>query len=162
MQVTLSRRFRTIQVYPKDMGGGARPQSAELSMNSRNPPVHRSLSASRPKIGRNAAIAKRWATATQLTVLEPCVELELEPRQQHLRDAGVDLAHEGADAHGADHESPVGRKARHDPRRRRLAAVVHGVAQSGDRGGGPCAASCMWFARGPLGGCSAYKPIVRR
>jgi len=116
MQVTLSRRFRTIQVYPKDMGGGARPQSAELSMNSRNPPVHRSLSASRPKIGRNAAIAKRWATATQLTVLEPCVELELEPRQQHLRDAGVDLAHEGADAHGADHESPVGRKARHDPR----------------------------------------------
>ena len=27
------------------------------------------MSASRPKIGRNAAIAKRWATATQLTVL---------------------------------------------------------------------------------------------
>jgi hypothetical protein len=42
---------------------GARPQSAELSTNSRKPPVYRSLrptmSASRPKIGRNAAIANR-------------------------------------------------------------------------------------------------------
>jgi len=66
---------------------------------------------------------------------EPCAEFELEPREQHLCNAGIDLAHEGADAHGADDAPPVGVKARHDPSRRRLAAVPHGVAQSGDRGG---------------------------
>ena len=78
---------------------------------------------------------------------EPCVELELEPRQQHLRDAGIDLAHEGADAHGADHEPPVGLEAGHDPRRRRLAAVAHGLAQGGERGGavrGVIHVGCSW------------------
>src|SRR5262249_61109433 len=40
-----------------------------------------------------------------------------------------------ADSHAPGHEPSVGREARHDPRRRRLAAVAHGVAQSGDRGG---------------------------
>src|SRR5262249_49151897 len=35
-------------------------------------------------------------------------EFELEPRKQHLRDAGIDLAHESADAHAADDEPAIG------------------------------------------------------
>jgi len=66
---------------------------------------------------------------------EPCAEFDLEPREQHLCDAGIDLAHEGADAHGADHEPSVGLEAGHDPRWWGLAAVAHGVAQSGERSG---------------------------
>ena len=62
------------------------------------------------------------------------IELELELRQQQLRDAGIDLAHEGADADGADHEQPIGGQARDAIRRRRLASLLDGVAEGGDRG----------------------------
>jgi hypothetical protein len=62
------------------------------------------------------------------------IEFELELGQQQLRDAGVDLAHEGADANGADHEQPVGWQACDDLRRRRFSSFLDGVAEGGDRG----------------------------
>jgi hypothetical protein len=65
---------------------------------------------------------------------EPCPEIELESGQQHLRDAGIDLAHEGADAYRADDKPAIGFQARHGLGRRRLAAVANGRAQGSDRG----------------------------
>ena len=60
-------------------------------------------------------------------------EFMLEPRQQQLRDAGIDLPHEGADAYGADDAPPIGREAGDELHRRRLAALEDGVAERGDR-----------------------------
>jgi len=65
---------------------------------------------------------------------ESGIEFEFEPRQQQLRDAGIDLAHEGADANGADHEQPVGWQLCDDLRRRRFASFLDGVAQRRYRG----------------------------
>jgi hypothetical protein len=77
---------------------------------------------------------------------QPCVEFELEVRQQHLRDAGIDLAHERADAHGGDDEPPIGFVPRDGRRRRRLAAAADRFAQRGERGGARRVihSACSW------------------
>jgi hypothetical protein len=62
-------------------------------------------------------------------------KIVLEPRQQKLRDAGVDLAHEGTDAYGADDDPSIRDKVRNKRHRRRSAALQHGVAQGADRRG---------------------------
>jgi hypothetical protein len=66
---------------------------------------------------------------------EPRAELMLEGRQQHLRNAGIDLPHERADAHGRDDEPPIRCEPCDGRHRRRLASLQDGVAHRGDRGG---------------------------
>ena len=61
-------------------------------------------------------------------------EIELEPRQQHLRQAGIDLAHEGADAHRPDDEPAIRSEPCDGLQRRRFAALEHGIAKRGERG----------------------------
>jgi len=61
------------------------------------------------------------------------VEFRFKVREEELRDAGIDLPHERADAHRAHHEPAVGRRPREHLRRRRFAAGAEGVAERGDR-----------------------------
>src|SRR5262249_40521793 len=51
---------------------------------------------------------------------DPGLELDLELRQNELHDAGIHLAHEGADADRADDEPGIGGTAREERQRRRL------------------------------------------
>src|SRR5262249_25547317 len=66
---------------------------------------------------------------------ESRAEFVLEAREHHLRDAGIDLSHEGADAHGGDDAPPIARQTCYDLHRRRLATLQDCIAQRGDRDG---------------------------
>src|SRR5262245_6862735 len=63
---------------------------------------------------------------------QPGMELELELRKQKLRDTGIELAHEGADTDGSDHEPAVRAQPGNCMRRGRLAPVPDDIPQRGD------------------------------
>ena len=64
---------------------------------------------------------------------QPGVEVALEPGQQHLRHAGIDLTHEGADADRADDEPAIGFEPRDGRQRRWLVTFQDGPPQGRDR-----------------------------
>src|SRR5262249_29556152 len=80
-------------------------------------------------------------------------EFVLEAREQHLRDAGIHLSHEGADTHGGDDAPPIAPETCDDLRRRRLATLQDRVAQRGDRDGtvGSFIHVASSFRAGPTG-----------
>ncbi len=87
------------------------------------------MSASRPKIGMNDAMRQQVGDGDPAHAAQAGAELDLEPRQQHLGHAGIDLPHDGADADRADDEPAIRLQARDRLQRRRLPAFEGGGPQ---------------------------------